>query len=935
LYSATSITAGTCLSCSDALIKTKGYICKDGANTLCPAGYHCPLNSTTNSYNTQIPCDEEGKICFPGFIEPVDCREGQSCEANATQIKQSWGALVAMGFLAFVCCCLCCCVCFYNVKEKRTAEQYRTKLDEQIASGEKGEGHSIGEEFKKFCPPVEISFEDVGMTLRTSGKKILDGVTGYFPPGALIALMGPSGGGKTTFMNALLGRASYAHVQGLIKVNGVDDGFAKARNIMGFVPQDDILHADLTVEQNLTYQALLRLPGDVSELEVGSRPLDAAAKGLQRDCKLYCQECSGGVCCSSGDTSRDRKQLHVEEVLRVLGIDHIAHEIVGTPENRGISGGQKKRVNIGMELAAMPSIIFMDEPTSGLDGAATLELAQCLVKLQQAGLTICCVIHQPRMSVFKSFSHLLLLGKGGRQVYCGRTEYLKDYLTELNFCMPPDENPADWMIDVVCGLDNAKKYRTLEARQRAAAAFAEGMEVEVYNKENAGDIDEGFECPEGLFMAWEEGHKAGCMDKESRWMKPKNGAKHTPTDDGAAVAPLVSREVPGYCSQFATLFRRTFRQFSLQTFGGTAFGIYIAFYAMYGLIPYPGYNYDTIYMTGRNGTLFALIMAAIGRRVFGDDSLIYYRECKTGISATAYWFSKSLVSIIEGYLYALTYTMAVYWTSIPMQKFDDMMDMNFYYYWYWGGMAQLLSVSFSSQASVTLILVLWPMLEPIYSGGIPALTGEISEMSGFMDAWSSLSCGRWTAQLYFAAELDALPDHVRHFSSISTQLQNAAICKEHQIMAEPSECDLAQKANEAKAWLLCLGLTWRLWTWMLLALVKHAQGHGCFRDMLFVLSSTVYSWCECCGVVGLFQPDEKDVVISNDDHHMRMSSGPPPESDKAKLTTGADPATPDGGVKKTGLPMQPLNSDSGTNTGSGSGADVEAGRSCDVVARSC
>merc|ERR1712232_612082 len=100
---------------------------------------------------------------------------------------------------------------------------------------------------------------------------------------------------------------------------------------------------------------------------------------------------------------------------------------------------------------------FMDEPTSGLDGAATVQLAQCLHRLRESGLTIVCVIHQPRYAVFKEFTHLLLLGEGGQQVYSGRREYIVPYVEGLGFRMPEHENPADWMIDVCSNLERRYK----------------------------------------------------------------------------------------------------------------------------------------------------------------------------------------------------------------------------------------------------------------------------------------------------------------------------------------------------------------------------------------------------------------------------------------------------------------------------------------------
>jgi len=147
------------------------------------------------------------------------------------------------------------------------------------------------------------------------------------------------------------------------------------------------------------------------------------------------------------------KQKHniIEDVLMTLQIDHIAGSVVGSPENRGISGGQKKRVNIGMELVAYPKILFLDEPTSGLDSAAASMTANCLKKMTDLGINIVCVIHQPRYSVFTTFTHVLLLAPGGKQVYLGSTNTIHEYFIRLGFEFKTGENVADWIIDVVSG----------------------------------------------------------------------------------------------------------------------------------------------------------------------------------------------------------------------------------------------------------------------------------------------------------------------------------------------------------------------------------------------------------------------------------------------------------------------------------------------------
>ena len=147
-----------------------------------------------------------------------------------------------------------------------------------------------------------------------------------------------------------------------------------------------------------------------------------------------------------------QKARIVEDVIEMLGLDHVRHSRVGSVEKRGISGGQRKRVNIGTELVANPSLLFMDEPTSGLDASAALEVLSSLRRLADLGLTIITVVHQPRYSIFSSFHTVLFLGQGGQTVYLGRTEEALDYFESLGFDLPDNENPADFLMDVISGV---------------------------------------------------------------------------------------------------------------------------------------------------------------------------------------------------------------------------------------------------------------------------------------------------------------------------------------------------------------------------------------------------------------------------------------------------------------------------------------------------
>merc|ERR1712048_1529186 len=257
----------------------------------------------------------------------------------------------------------------------------------------------------------DIGFEELSLEL-PSGTRVLKGVTGKFEAGRMCAIMGPSGAGKTTFMNVLTGKATYGKMGGTVTVNGEEIEMASMGSVIGFVPQDDIVHEDLTVREQIEFSSKLRNKPNSSERRVAAI---------------------------------------TDDVLNVMQISHIQNTLVGGVEQRGISGGQRKRVNIGLELAAQPTVLFLDEPTSGLDATSSLAVALSLKKMCQLGTTSIMVIHQPRYSLFTLFDDVLLLGKGGQTVYLGSSLDAKPYFESLGFEMPPNENPADWFMDIISG----------------------------------------------------------------------------------------------------------------------------------------------------------------------------------------------------------------------------------------------------------------------------------------------------------------------------------------------------------------------------------------------------------------------------------------------------------------------------------------------------
>lgn len=187
--------------------------------------------------------------------------------------------------------------------------------DEADSESDDDDEHDDLEGFDPIPCPVTISFDQLGLKLK-NGAEILKGVSGVFPHSRLTALMGPSGSGKSTFLNVLCGKATYGTQTGSIFLNGVETALSNFKSLVAFVPQDDVLHGDLTVYENLYYNAMLRLPRSMPS---------------------------------------SQKQRIVDDTIRMLGLEAVQHSVVGTPESRGISGGQRKRCVSSSTLLATPS----------------------------------------------------------------------------------------------------------------------------------------------------------------------------------------------------------------------------------------------------------------------------------------------------------------------------------------------------------------------------------------------------------------------------------------------------------------------------------------------------------------------------------------------------------------------------------------------------
>ncbi len=223
---------------------------------------------------------------------------------------------------------------------------------------------------------IRVDVKDISFSVNTKGKEkiLLDDINFTIYPSEMVAIMGLSGAGKTTLLNILSGYLK--PTKGEVLINGRDlyQNYESIKNFIGYVPQEDIIHPELTVYESLFYSSKLRLSSDLRNSEINQR---------------------------------------IDEVLKELGIYNTKNVLIGSPQiDKGISGGERKRVNIAMELLANPELIFLDEPTSGLSSVDTRIVINRLKKLSDSGKTVLLTIHQPSLTNYKKIDNVIILTHG-------------------------------------------------------------------------------------------------------------------------------------------------------------------------------------------------------------------------------------------------------------------------------------------------------------------------------------------------------------------------------------------------------------------------------------------------------------------------------------------------------------------------------------------
>jgi|GEM_PF-201938 len=282
-----------------------------------------------------------------------------------------------------------------------------------------------------------------GLYRKIGDVSLLSGVSFTVFTGEVIALVGPSGAGKTTLINAISGIAPADGGDVLLGGRNFHTQLAADPSGVGFVPQEDLVHPELTVEESLYYSGLLRFSPDVTRTDI---------------------------------------QQEVERVLQELDIRQIASNRIGDTLKRGISGGQRKRVNLGQEMLTRSTrVLFLDEPTSGLDPRSSYGIAKKVRVAADGGRIVFLVTHDLSAGLIQQVDHLLVLVEGGHLAYFGRPEdacrYFKVASPDLIFERLSDRSPGDWASEY----RDSKDYRRFVQSREQLLGLDEPVEEDEWD----------------------------------------------------------------------------------------------------------------------------------------------------------------------------------------------------------------------------------------------------------------------------------------------------------------------------------------------------------------------------------------------------------------------------------------------------------------------
>ncbi|KAJ7289930.1 hypothetical protein O6H91_03G005400 [Diphasiastrum complanatum] len=550
-------------------------------------------------------------------------------------------------------------------------------------------------------PPIDLTFKNLTMFLKKSKKKILTNVTGRLSPGNITAIMGPSGAGKTTFLNAVAGKSTQSYTTGHIYINDKEGYIQSYRKIIGFVPQDDIVHGSLTVEENLWFSANYRLPHNMPKYE---------------------------------------QVLVVERIISSLGLGPIRDALVGTVEKRGISGGQRKRVNVGLEMVMVPSLLILDEPTSGLDSTSSRLVLQALRREASAGVNVIVVLHQPSYALFQMFDHVMFLAKGGQTAYLGPINELEQYFANLGYIVPDRVNPPDYFMDVLEGVaratgDSSRNHTDLPLLWIQHNGYEIPQDLQATTSESSSQLGD-LSSQKKAFMhkAWEE-FKLQIMLKWEAYQYTF-----------FTVRDLSGRQTPGFFKQFRVIMRRVATQkFREARLLAQDYIILLLAGICLGLLS--NVKDVTLGSSGYPYTIIALSLLCMiaALRTFSLDRLQFWRESASGINRVAFFLAKDTADHFSTVIKPLVYLSMFYFFNDPRSTLASNFEVTWALVYCVTGVAYIFAIVLQP-STAQLCSVFFPI--------VLTLIATKKGTAGFLKILVDASYARWALEAYVVANAE-------------------------------------------------------------------------------------------------------------------------------------------------------------------------------------
>lgn len=265
-------------------------------------------------------------------------------------------------------------------------------------------------------PPMDHQGEDINNNFISRRTKVLlNNISGEAREGEILAVLGASGSGKSTLVDALANRIAKGKLKGTITLNGEPLESRLLKVISAYVMQDDLLFPMLTVEETLMFAAEFRLPRTLS---------------------------------------KSKKRHRVQALIDQLGLRNAAKTVIGDEGHRGVSGGERRRVSIGIDIIHDPIILFLDEPTSGLDSTSAFMVVKVLQRIAQSGSIVIMTVHQPSYRILGLLDRLLFLSRG-HTVYSGPPSNLPLFFAEFGNEIPENENRTEFALDRIRELEGS------------------------------------------------------------------------------------------------------------------------------------------------------------------------------------------------------------------------------------------------------------------------------------------------------------------------------------------------------------------------------------------------------------------------------------------------------------------------------------------------